>query len=566
MLEAVGLSGIATTFEDRFDSLTTTHQRTGPVVKLADLEVVTAAMSSACDAKDFPAQVDSVQDRTLGVRTNPTLTPDAFIRNVIRAGVRFFCDQHGATFVWITVHGPQTHNECLKLRSKQCRSRLVELIRQRTGAYPTPKILRQAIELMELIASTSERRELSNRCALQGDEILIDVGDSEWREISVTKSGWCVRGQRDPVFFRTQHSRELPIPQSGGDFNRLFDFVPVESTSERLLVLAWTVAAFYPLVPNPMLLFVGEQGSAKTTRSLRLRSLLDPSITPALGEVEMRNLAQVFQHHAVPCFENVSRFNRRVADLFCRAVTGDGVERRKLFTDSDQVLFAFRRPIIINGVEIPSTRPDFLDRCLIINCHRLTNYKTLGELDREFGAFRPRLLGALLDLLVKTLGILEDTPPATEFRMADFATFGRAVAIASGATPTAFDEALRQNIRHKELDVIEDSPIIRPLKRFAAGHPSEKPWRGTAEQLLHGLFEMIGQMDDPFAKRDLPQSARWLSSRLSQLAPLLVNHGLVIEKLQRTNTSRLWQVSSSTNIAGDEPGETNGLWKGGSND
>ncbi len=482
------------------------------------------------------------------------LTPEVIVQIARTNGTDFFQDQHGNVFAWIRkTDGEKSHFECLRIRSRDFLARLLELIKAKTNTSPPPAALKQAIEILGIQAYGTTRKELDNRRKAVGEETFIDLGDPDWRMVRVTRQEWKVQEQELPRFFRPQHMLALPEPVKGGDVMELYQFVPVETEEEKLLLMTWAVAGLYAAIPSPILLFVGQQGSAKTTRSRRLRSLLDPSITPVLGDLEMSDLFLTFQHHAVPCFENVSSFRRREADMFCRAVTGNGVERRKLYSDSDQVLYSFRRPIIINGIDTPSTRPDFLDRCLIINCRRMEKFTTLQELDRQFEAARPRLFGALLDLLVKTLAVLDATPAATEFRMADFARFGRAVAVALGKQPADFDKAYRLNIQQQDFEVLEDCPMSRVLKKFAEKYNQHKekplkPWQGTGEQLLALLKSVAHREGDSDAGKDLPKSARWLSSRLGELTSALASQGVFVKKMPRTNASRLWQVSSGVTL------------------
>jgi hypothetical protein len=483
--------------------------------------------------------------------TNPGVTPQALIELARQEGAEFFQDQHGSVFAWIPTGGEdekEKHFECLGIQSRVFRARLLQLVKAKTGALPQSAVLKQAIEIMEIEAYGRPGIELDNRRKTSGDETCIDLGDADWRMVWVTPQGWEVKPHEQPRFFRPLHMRSLPEPVKGGNPYDLFNYVPLDTQEEKLLVMAWTVAALYSSVPNPILLFVGQQGSAKTTRSRRLRSLLDPSITAVLGDLEMTNLFLTFQQHAIPCFENVSKFSRSTADMFCRAVTGNGVERRKLYTNSDQVLYSFRRSSIINGIDTPSTRPDFLDRCLVINCRRMEKFTTLQELDEEFEQARPKLFGAILDLLVQTLAVYGATKAATEFRMADFARFGRAVAVALGKKPHEFDDAYRLNIEQQNSDVLEDSPMTRLVKKFAARYPAPKKWTGTAEQLLAQLHQEAHITGDTTARNDLPRTARWLSSRLSELAPALALEGAIVTKLPRTNASRNWAVSSTAPV------------------
>ncbi|MBL4883720.1 MAG: hypothetical protein JKY95_04165 [Planctomycetaceae bacterium] len=345
----------------------------------------------------------------------------------------------------------------------------------------------------------------------------------------------------------------MASPIGGGDPQKLFDFFSVDTEDDKLLVLAWTLAALCPDVPVPMLLLIGTQGSAKTTRSRRLRSLLDPSVTPVLGDIDMSNLFLTFDNHALPCFENVSKFNRSTADMFCRAVTGNYVERRKLFTNSDQVLYSFQRPIIINGIDAPSTRPDFLDRCIAINCRRMKTFKPIRELDAAFEAARPKLLGSLLDLLVKTLKEMKHLPVAGKFRMADFAHFGRAMTVALGRDPEEFDTAYLLNIKHQDQEILEATPMTSAVTLFAKSYTEDNPWKGTAGELLILLRDKAHTSSDKDATSDLPKNARWLSCRLSELVTALAANGVIIDRLPRTKQSRGWKVyaTGEVGIKGD---------------
>ena len=471
------------------------------------------------------------------------LAPE-FIADFARAnGVRCFRDQQGAFFVWIPVATKDgTHFECHPSRSKSFLALLLQLIRIRSTSTPKFSRVKQAIEILELDAYQSPMVNLENRRASQKELSFIDLGDPEWSMIKVGPDRWGITSQKTPMFCRPQHLRALPRPERGGDIEELFRFVPAENPQEKLLMTAWILAALHAGIPSPILVFTGQQGSAKTTRTRRIRSLLDPSVTPVLGDLEMSNLVLTFQHHAIPCFENVSQFDRRTTDMFCRAVTGNGVERRRLYTDSDQVLYSFRRSIIINGIDTPSMRPDFLDRCLIINCRRMDKFQPLHELDRQFEESRPRILGAMLDVLVQTLRVLPSTPTAEEFRMADFAHFGRAVAIALGQQPSAFDEAYRLNIRRRNFELLDDAPMVRLLKEFSGKYSAEKPWNGSAISLLDELQAIATINGDANGMKDLPKSGRWLSSRLGEMTSALKTMEIIVEKLQRTHDQRGWKV------------------------
>ena len=84
--------------------------------------------------------------------------------------------------------------------------------------------------------------------------------------------------------------------------------------------------------------------------------------------------------------------------------------------------------------------------------------------------------------------------------------------------------------------------MVQAIEKFAERHSLDKPWKGSAGDLLKELREKAHVLGDANVKADLPKSARWLSSRLSDLATALATNSVVMERLPRTNSSRGWQV------------------------
>ncbi len=301
-----------------------------------------------------------------GAAIGTTLTPERVFQILADADVRLFCDQFGNAFAALPWHRPAEHWECVPIKSKRFRLLLNDLIYSVDRTKASAAFLKHMVHELELRCEEATPVELQNRMAKTDDGIHIDLGDDLWRSILVTRDGYRVVQDQTPRFYRAKHQRPLPKPVAGGTLDEIFTYVPAAEEGDRLLVVTWMLAAFNPASPVPILLFTGEQGSGKTTQCRRLRSLIDPSRIPVLEQPGNRDLLQIFHHHAVPCFENVSSFSLRQSDILCRAVTGTGVERRKLYSDLDEVIFEYRRPILMNGIGIPSVRPDFLDRCITI--------------------------------------------------------------------------------------------------------------------------------------------------------------------------------------------------------
>src|SRR5664280_1084798 len=89
-----------------------------------------------------------------------------------------------------------------------------------------------------------------------------------------------------------------------------------------------------------------------------------------------------------------------------------------LNTDDQEALFHATRPVILNGIEDAATKPDLLDRAIIVKLPRIEPYRPEAELLSEFESTRPRILGALLDAIVAALHNLATTRIEPAPRMA----------------------------------------------------------------------------------------------------------------------------------------------------
>ena len=102
----------------------------------------------------------------------------------------------------------------------------------------------------------------------------IDLCDSEWRAILITANGWKIVNNPPIIFCRTQSMRPLPIPQTGGNVDLLWQFTNIPE-ADRRLVLAWILECYRCDTPYPVLELIGEQGSAKSSTQRALIPITD---------------------------------------------------------------------------------------------------------------------------------------------------------------------------------------------------------------------------------------------------------------------------------------------------
>ena len=179
-----------------------------------------------------------------------------------------------------------------------------------------------------------------------------------------------------------------------------------------------------PNIPHPVLMLGGEQGTGKTSAARLLIGLVDPSIAPLRSAPrDAEQWAVTALDSWVVCLDNISQISRWLSDAICKAVTGDGLVRRKLYTDSDLAVLTFKRCIILTSIDPGAMQGDLGDRLLLVDLERIgdESRRTEGELEAAYRDLRPRLLGGLLTAVARTLAALPAVRLRAMPRMADFA-------------------------------------------------------------------------------------------------------------------------------------------------
>jgi GNAT superfamily N-acetyltransferase len=304
-------------------------------------------------------------------------------------------------------------------------------------------------------------------------------------------------------------------------------------------------------MPRPILTLVGQHGSAKSTVSMFLRRLLDPSRVELLGKDARADLPLVFFKHAVPAFDNIDGMTPNEADLCCQAVTGRGIARRMLYTDAEEFILSFQRAIIFNGLRLPTNRPDFLDRTLSLELERLPpeQRSLLEHLDGRFMDARPRLVGGLLNALSRTLAKLPQVSTEGLSRMADFHRMGRAVAEVLGYTASQFDEAIKAAEARQKRGAF-DNTLALAILLFVR---QTRHWQGDATQLLQRLHETAKANQIRQSPEFWPDTPLGLGRQIKHLGEALARHGVQVTRPRRAKARLIClEYDPETDSVGDE--------------
>jgi hypothetical protein len=188
-----------------------------------------------------------------------------------------------------------------------------------------------------------------------------------------------------------------------------------------------------------------------------------------------------------------------------------------------------QRAIAMTSINDVANRSDLNDRALIVKLQVIPDdkRKTEGELRADFDKARPRVVGALLDVVAHGLLNLPTTNMNRLPRMADFALWIRACedAIWSAGMHLAAYEANRE----ESVDIVLDSdPVAAALRQLLQ---ERAEFRGTCAALLAELAPRAGG-DHVRRSQQWPRTPRGLSGQLTRLAPALRKIGISIERRQ----------------------------------
>jgi len=425
------------------------------------------------------------------------------------------------------------HRETWMLRSRAFSRWLSRQFHQSTGKPPRAQALQEAIALLEAKAHfESPEIRVWVRVAEHEGLIYIDLCNSAWEVVEISKSGWRIISDSPVRFRRTKGMLAIPKPILGGSAALLRKFINIGGDENWALCLSWLVATLRPTGPYPILILQGEQGSAKSTMAKFLRKIIDPVValvrTPPRSD---RDLLIAASNSWVIAYDNLSGVQHWLSDGLCRLATGGGFSTRELYTDSDEVIFDAMRPVILNGIDQVAERADLAERSLILHLPRIAPADRQDErqLYADFERELPLILGALYAAVSVALSRIDHVHLDNKPRMADFALWTTAAAPALGIEPDTFLVAYRGNRAEAVEDTLEGDVVASSLLEWIEGRrvaDESDCWEGTCKQLLQHLESVAS--DGMKKSPAWPKTPRALSSRLRRIATFMREVGVEI--------------------------------------
>jgi hypothetical protein len=487
-------------------------------------------------------QMHDASETQDGEDGNPKISiATRLIELAAEAKIELFHDRDNIAYAVIPV---DKHWENVRLSDRNFELWLRRIYFAKEKSAPNASALSDAIAQLEAMATfDGAEHEVFVRVGGTADKIYVDLGSRDWTVIEITADGWRVMHDCPVRFRRPRGVAPLPVPTHGGSIDDLREFINV-CDADWPLVLAWLVAAFLPKGPFIVLEFLGEQGSAKSTSARVLRMVVDPNTADLRCEPrEVRDLLISAANSWITAFDNLSSLPVWLSDALCRLATGGGLATRLLYSDDEERLFNFQRPVVITGIEDVILKPDLLDRAILCYLPPLPDRerRTEQEFWARFESLLPGILGALLTAVAGGLRnrahIKLDNPP----RMADFATWAVACEAPLGLAPNTILAAYRKN-REAAVELsLEASVVAQAVIGYMTNWPAGI--EGTATEVLTALQERLASKPP----QGWPKGPQPFAGKLRRVAPNLRAIGIDVRfgrEGKRRYISIHWQEGS----------------------
>src|SRR5918994_7664703 len=320
-----------------------------------------------------------------------------------------FKDQYGTAYAQVHIID---HDEIIKVESNKFKRFLARLFYDKVRKkVVNAEAINNAVQILQAKAEyEGQTIPLCIRAAWNNDNIYYDMSNQRWQCVKISEQGWEIANTPGPMFIRYNQTPQIePDRNYEPDiFDRFLQLTNLKEDQDRILLKVYIVSLFIPDIPHAKLVLHGEKGSAKSTLQTMIKLLADPA-KPTLLTIhsDRSEFIQQLAHNHIAYYDNVKVTPGWLSDEACKAVTGIGQSKRKLYSDDDDIVYEYKRCLGFNGINISLSEPDALDRSMMIELNRITkeNRKIESDIMVEFLKLRPKLLGYIFDTLVKTLQI-----------------------------------------------------------------------------------------------------------------------------------------------------------------
>lgn len=458
------------------------------------------------------------------------------VEMVKAADVVLFHDENDVPYAEVP---NENHTEICQVESMQFRKWLASFYWDKVNSIVPRQELKDAIDtLAGLAVHAGNEHQVYLRVAFVDGIYYIDLCDDKRRVVAIDASGWRVL-EKSPVHFRrTSTMKSLPLPTTGGDYTKLWNYLNIEP-KDRQIVLALIIESYRADTQYVVGEIIGQQGSGKSSTQEIIKQLYDPNTLDLRAmPSKIDDIWVGTKNSHCLSFENVSNLSPKVQDAFCTIATGGGSIKRTLYSDFDETVLKACNPILINGIAPVVTASDLSDRAVRISLPKLNSSKRIEstKINTDFKNDRQSIFSGILDVFAGALSEIDNITLTEKPRMMSYAILGEAISkhLGLGWTFTADYLLMRKSL------------LIQAAQNSSGAMAISKMMNAT-KQTFYGTYkELLTQLNQSYTPKfksdDWPKNPRALSGVIARYIPGLEAMGIKITSGVHTSKGNMVKI------------------------
>lgn len=458
------------------------------------------------------------------------------------------------------------HVEVINLDSYDAISWLMYNHRKSTGEFYSEDEYKNAIKHVKAgsLYEGSKKESVYNRIAQvntkeNGLTIYYDLGTPGWDFVRITGQGYLILQYTEhfPVFERVSGLAEQAFPDElskrEDPLEELCDLLRVETGP---LFKVHLIHFFFQNQETPFMFFDGEHGSTKTTLTQMIKKTVDPT-SSNLGSfpTDKKDLQSVISNTYMPVFDNVSGFNQSISDILCRALSGDQIAKRKLYTDNAPFIKSYsQKKFVFNGISPSIEFPDFNDRTIYYRTTYIPENQKLpkSKLWDKYDELLPHVLNQIFKIISDAIKLYESvgSKVQSKSRLADFERWGETISQVMGYKPGEFLDAYYQKRDEIAVKDNDSFPIISAINYFMNERKLDS-YEDRTTKLWNELTTIASDslnIDIKDRHSKWPKKPNLLSQQINRLKEQLRREGYDVEVYTCTKSDTDWHNRSVTRI------------------
>lgn len=407
---------------------------------------------------------------------------------------------------------------------------------------PPPNLVETVLRHMRSQATMTQKvHEPHLRVARTEDAFYYDLQDDMGQVVRCTPEGWEVVPKNGIKFTSGDGMLPQVEPQRGKTLDLLRKYLSVESEDDYRLILSWLIGAFIASDGYPILVLNGGAGTSKSSTTSFMQRLVDPGKERREPPGDAKDIAAVVRNCHLLTIDNLQKIDPWLSDTLCRVSTGGTLGARQYYTLHSDAGFEAIRPTILNGIDHFVKFNDLMERSVLINLPTIPPEKRRiwSEMEKEFEADRPFILGAIFDVLCVGLGRIADLKVGKLPRLAGWAKFMESCRDILGFS---FLEAWETQEAIKSEENVAGNTLAQMLISML-----EQKATARVDPVLSGTMqsiwaEIVGKFPTDHEPKDIPKGARGFAAALTRMKPDLKRLGIEVFSTGRSSKGTKYEI------------------------